>query len=282
MSERSLEKVERAPRVVVATGADEAFALRLMGFVTHLAPSLTAMGHAFACFDLGLSKETLVTVGPTLDHMVQPGWDVDVAPATRTAEPHLRALTLRPWLREYLPGYDVYVWVDVDIHVQRPEALAWFIEGALLKGMALVPQVHHAYVHARTSIDWRTQRMHRYFGPASAKRTLWQTYYNAGVFALAVDAPHWNAWATCFAEGVAASGGELVCDQTALNEAIHRETMEVAALPAICNWLCHLAAPLRQQETGRFIEPGPAGREIALLHMSAGSKRWDGVAEFWR
>lgn len=269
------------PRTVVVTGADETFAARLKGFVGQLAPALRDMGHAFAYFDLGLRPETKAEVAPAFDHLVAPRWDFAVSPRLREAEPHLRALTVRPWLREYLPGYDMYVWIDTDVYVQHPQTIGWFIEGALRKGMTLVPQIHHAYVHDQHSIRWRTQRMHRYFGADSAQRTLWQTYYNAGIFAIAHDAPHWSAWKTCFEEGIAATRGELACDQSALNEAIHRHQLDVTPLPAICNWLCHLAAPLRRSDSGQFVEPGPAGREIAMLHMSAGTKSWEGLAEFW-
>lgn len=272
----------RRPRVVIATGADEGFAARLKGFVSSLAPFVRQADHAFACFDLGLSPETRSTVLPYLTHLVEPRWDLDVARHVREAEPHLRALTLRPWLRDYLPGYDVYVWIDSDVHVQHPGTIEWFIDGARTRGMTVVPQVHHAYAVSEASVQWRTRRMQYYFGTESAQRTLWAAYYNAGIFAIAADAPHWDAWRTCFEEGIEASGGELVCDQTALNEAIHRNALPISPLPAICNWLCHLAPPMRNTKTGRFVEPGPAGREIAMLHMSAGTKDWPSLAEFWR
>lgn len=277
----TIPAVLRRPRVVIATGADEGFATRLIGFVTNLAPFIRHADHAFACFDLGLSPETRDTVLPYLTHLVDPGWDLDVAPHVREAEPHLRALTLRPSLRDYLPGYDIYVWIDADVHVQHPGTIEWFIDGARARGMAVVPQVHHAYAVNEATVQWRARRMQRYFGAESAQRTLWAPYYNAGIFALAVDAPHWDAWRTCFEEGINASAGELVCDQTALNEAIHRHALPVNRLPAICNWLCHLAPPMKDTKTGRFVEPGPAGREIAMLHMSARSKSWPDLAEFW-
>lgn len=271
-----------APRVVVVTGADETFAPRLKNFMAHLAPAVRSMGYEIACFDLGLSTDTVTALRPLSNAIIQPGWDLDVAAPLRTAEPHLRVLTIRPNLRRYLPGYDVYLWIDCDVHVQHPSTMHWFVDGALSAGMALVPQIHHAYVHGEEVIHWRAQRTDRYFGQESARRSVWRTYYNAGIFSLHAGAPHWEVWRACFAEGIAASRGELVCDQTALNEAIHRHSLDVMKLPAICNWLCHLALPLRDERSGRFIEPGPASREIAMLHMSAGTKAWPVFEELWR
>jgi lipopolysaccharide biosynthesis glycosyltransferase len=119
-----------------------------------------------------------------------PRWDFDVSQSVRANESYLRVLTVRPHLRKYLPGYDVYVWIDADVHVQHAVAVDWFVDAVRDGGMALVPQVHHSYRHSEQTVNCRAQRMFRYFGAASAQRTLREPYYNAGVFALSSDAPH--------------------------------------------------------------------------------------------
>lgn len=269
------------PRVVIVTGADESFALRLRGWAKEVSTAAHARHHTVACFDLGLSEATrefLQSLGIVL---IEANWDLEVSENVRASEAYLRVLTVRPHLREYLPGYDVYLWIDADVHVQHAVAIDWFVSAVRHDAMALVPQIHHSYLHTEQSILWRTGRMFRYFGAASAQRTLWETYYNAGIFALSADAPHWDAWKSRFTEGIAATQGELVCDQTALNEAIHAEALVVTPLPAICNWLCHLSPPMRHCVTRRFLEPGPAGQEIAMLHMTAGTKTQEAFREFW-
>jgi hypothetical protein len=253
------------PRVVNVTGADDAFAARIRGWAAAVTVAAAPRSYAVACFDLGLGDATrgaLVSLGVQL---IEPSWDFDVSQSVRENESYLRVLTVRPHLREYLPGYDVYVWIDADVHVQHAVAIDWFVDAVRHGGMALVPQVHHTYRHSEQTVNWRAQRMFRYFGAASAQRTLWETYYNAGVFALSSDAPHWEVWRMSFAAGIAATQGELVCDQTALNEAIHTEGLEVTSLPAICNWLCHLSPPLRHGATGRFLEPGPGDCLVAYV-----------------
>jgi len=273
---------ERAtPRVVIVTGADEAFGFRVRGWATEVCAAARPRNYAVACFDLGLSEQTREALRSLGVLLIEPGWDFDVADSVRTNEAYLRVLTVRPHLRDHLPGYDVFLWIDADVHVQHAVAIDWFVDAVRDSGMALVPQVHHSYRHSEQTMNWRAQRMFRYFGAASAQRTLWETYYNAGVFALSADAPHWDAWKARFATGIAATQGDLVCDQSALNEAIHADKLIVAPLPAICNWLCHLSPPLRHRVTGRFFEPGPAGREIALVHMSSGTKKLEVFCEFW-
>jgi lipopolysaccharide biosynthesis glycosyltransferase len=270
-----------ALRVIVVTGADEAFAKPLRRLVGALWSARGEIGYDLACVDLGLSECRIADLSPMLSQRVEPRWDLDVGHSLRHSQPHLRALTARPFLRDYFPGYDVYIWLDADIHIQRTIVIDWLVDAARHSGMAIVPQVHHAYRHTESSARWRAERLHAYFGEESARRLPWQPYYNAGVFAITADAPHWTAWADAFRIGLSATQGMLVCDQTALNEAIHTHSLPVTALPAICNWLCHLGLPVRHPRTQEFMEPGPAGRPIALVHMSAGAKEHSSFAEYW-
>ncbi|HVI55099.1 MAG TPA: hypothetical protein VM621_08610 [Luteibacter sp.] len=271
----------QTPRVVIVTGADEAFAIRLRGWGSEICAAARPRGYDVACFDLGLSEATREALRSLGVQLIEPAWDFDVSESIRLNEAYLRVLTVRPHLRRYLPGYDIYVWIDTDVHVQHAVAIDWLVAGARGCGMALVPQVHFSYAQTEASTHWRYDRMYRYFGSTSARRTLWQTYYNAGVFALTADAPHWEAWRARFGDGIHATQGALICDQSALNEAIHTDGLVVSSLPAICNWLCHLSPPLRHRITGRFLEPGPAGQEIALMHMTSDTKRQASFAEFW-
>ena len=72
--------------------------------------------------------------------------------------------------------------------------------------------------------------------------------------------------------GIENSGGNLYTDQTALNYALWNERLAVSALPATCNWLCHLAAPLFDGKRERFCEPGIPGRPLGILHLAGNSK----------
>jgi len=47
------------------------------------------------------------------------------------------AFLVRPYLREYFPCYDIYLWIDSDVWLQSPDMLRALIEGAARKGMAI-------------------------------------------------------------------------------------------------------------------------------------------------
>lgn len=264
--------MERKVKVVIVTGADEAYAAGVLDIAERFAAHRERGEVALACLNLGMSATSLASLMPLADRVVQPAWDLPVRDTLRMEEPHLRALTARPFLRDYFPGYDVYLWIDADVLVQQPQVAHWYVDGALQRGMALVPQVHHAYRHTESAFHWRMNRLTAYFDKERARDFLWQTYYNAGVFALTAGAPHWEAWARYFREGLARCDGAFVCDQTALNEAVHREQLGVTALPATANWLCHLAMPVQNDST-HFVEPAAPNRLLGFVHFSAATVR---------
>jgi len=261
-----------AMRTLVVTAADEAFMPLLRGLVESLQQWEPRPFNDLACFDLGLAPESRRWIEGVATHVVEPRWDLPVHEKLRQKQPELRALTVRPFLPRYFPGYDAYLWIDADAWVQERFALEWLLAAAATGRLAAAPQVHHAYLQTERNFNWRMQRMQACFGLEAGRWLLWDTYFNAGVFALRSDAPHWALWAKWFTLGLEATNGKLCCDQTALNQALWMEHLPVNPLPALCNWLCHLALPRFDVERRRFCEPTAPGHPIGILHLSANSK----------
>lgn len=132
-------------KVLIVTAANDRFFPLLQGLVQSLLQWNPAPYAAIACFDLGLSEENRAWLEQYVEHFVVPGWDLDVAEAQRAAHPHWRALTARPFLPNYFPGYDVYQWIDADAWVQERFALDWFSSLAIKGKLAIVPEVDRAY-----------------------------------------------------------------------------------------------------------------------------------------
>jgi len=260
------------PRALVVSAADDGFMSLLRGLLASLAAMPTRTQFGVACLDVGLSAPHRAEVAAQVDHLVEAGWDLEVAAAEQVARPALRALTARPFLPRYFPGYPCYLWLDADTWVQNDFALGWAVDGAAHGALAIATHADRAYRPAPILQRWRCRRAHAYFGRAAAERLTWDRYFNAGVFALAADAPHWAAWAEAFARGLAATDGRLCCDQTALNEALHVAALPVSPLPASCNWLCHLALPAYDERRQCFCEPHPPHHPIGVLHLTSGTK----------
>ncbi len=200
-------------------------------------------------------------------------WDFESSVPSEGLPLHYRALTVRPHLRRYFPGYDVYLWVDPDVLIQNGNALNWYLGGARAQGLAIASESDGAYRLDSSIAGWRLNRLAACFGKHAAVRLFLEShYYNAGIWALRADAPHWDAWAHHLGAGLAATQGAVICDQSALNYALFHEQLPVCSLPATANWLCHLCPPKFDQKSQTWFERNSPHRSLPLLHFSGDTK----------
>jgi hypothetical protein len=259
-------------RTLVVTAANEAYFPLLDDLIRSLHQWETSPFTDIACFDVGLAPNSRASIARHVSYITEPGWDLPVDSDLRAEQPWLRAKTVRPFLPRYFPGYDVYLWIDADAWVQKRFALERYIESAANGSLAVVPHVHADYQTSPDTLHGRTSRMKAYFGQKAVEEGRWDAYLNSGVFALRSDAPHWALWAKSFSTGLEATNGKLCTDQTALNHAVWTEHLPVDLLPALCNWLCHLALPRFDSARLRFYEPGAPGHSIGILHLTGNPK----------
>lgn len=259
-------------RVLIVTTTDETF----MPWFRRLAHSLRAVDAFriadFACLDLGLGQESRAVIAEYGAKIVVPEWDLPVDEELARSTPHLRALTARPFLPRYFPGYDIYLWLDSDAWVQARYAIDWLLAAAQQGALAAAPETDRSYSQPQGVWSWRFECLDAYYGNEAAQRLISASYLNAGVFALRGDAPHWKAWEHWFRSGLRAANGKKVSDQAALNHAIWADNLPVHPLPALCNWLCHLAMPTLNQGTGCYHEPHIPYRPIGIIHCAGDSK----------
>ncbi len=259
-------------RTLVVTGADEGYFSLLDGLLDSLHQWDEQPFADLACFDLGLEARSRASVATRVSRIVEPSWDLPVDAELCRTRPGLRGHTVRPFLPRYFPGYDIYIWIDADAWVQRRFALEW-LAGAAAQGLlGAVAHVHPAYETSDEVIQRRRGRMKAYYGQETADQIRWDMYLNSGVIALAANAPHWAAWEASFTRGLEACQGKLVTDQAALNHAVWIERLPVCPLPALCNWVTHLAMPGLDLVRGGFCEPVPPAHQIGILHLT--DKSW--------
>ena len=256
-------------RFLIVTAANENFARLLRDLVGSLfqwgPPAQAELG----ILDLGLSPDSLTWLSGFSDRIVVPDWDLPVRPALAREQPWLRAMTARPFLPRYFPGYDTYLWLDSDTWVQRWFAIEWLVQAAQSGKLAIIPEVDRCYRHDPMFVQWRIDRLRSYFGPLPAGTLLSEPYFNSGVFALKGNAPHWKLWAEWFQKGLQACEGGVASDQTALNYMLWKEDLPVYPLPSRCNWTCHLALPEYRTSTGLFHEPCLPGDPIGIMHLTS-------------
>jgi len=264
-------------RVLVISAADSRFMPLLRGLIGSLASSLAVPGVSFACFDLGLSVRDRDWLSAHKCICVPPRTHLGVS--EQDYSPADRSFLARPFLREYFPGYDVYVWIDSDIWVQDAAVFQQYVIGALEYGMAITHEDIWAYRFDLRLLGWQAKHMALAYGPTTAALLMRRPHLNAGFFAIRSDAPHWEAWAHCYATAIRRRSALQPYDQFALNRAIYRgdlpgedTRLTTRFLDPRCNWICDRSVPMWNDALGAYCKPRPPFEVIGAIHLAGSAK----------
>ncbi len=192
---------ETPSEVIVITGADSNYFSLVQGTILSIRNKPQGKNVALGFLDVGCTEAQLAWVRSQGAQIVVPKWEFDF-PQKAHAPHYLPGLWARPFLRQYFPGYTLYLWLDADSWVQDWQAVECFCEGARQrKGLAIAPEVFGAsdglsltgkipgylgavYQLYREGFDEETARRYRVYPLLSTR-----------AFCLHVEAPHWEAWA---------------------------------------------------------------------------------------
>ena len=265
-------------KTIICTAADHRFFDLLMGLIRSIRDKPEGRGIGIGVLDLGLTVEQRQSLAPLISHFAEPGWDMafpegSLGP-THAAKDGYKAMTARPFLPRYFPGYDIYIWIDADAWIQDWEAIDCLERAASWGEIAIIPEMDRAY---RTSYDygrkrrWMRENYRRFFGEEAARKFRHMPVLNSGVFALRRDAPHWQAWATDFQAGLLRQP-DLTVEQTALNFTLYSRRLPHHFLPARFNWLVNKATPKFDLTRKLFTEPLLPHQPLGIIHLSGRAK----------
>ena len=261
-------------KTIAITGGDAAYFHLLRECVASLRATPEGQAMALGILDCGLTEEQRVWLATQGAIFVTPDWDFDF-PARAKLKDGYKALTARPFLPRYFPGFDLYLWIDADCWVQQGDALALFQRAARTGALAVAPEIHRSMRHYRHAWkEFSTVNGAAYeaaFGKDTAERLIRYPLINAGVFALRADAPHWQGWADLLGESLQRSAD--MTDQIALNVLVYDHGFPCEPLPSRCNWPVHHATPAWDAERSLFVEPAMPYEPLGILHMTIYTKR---------
>lgn len=260
-------------RVIVCTASGRRSYRHLFGLLRSIHEK--AVGHkpTVGVLNFDLTPEQKRCIEPLVDHVVELGWDIrstskqsDGGPP---ADPENRAKTARPFLPEYFPGYDIYVWINAHAWIQDIVALDCLVEASAEGALAIVPEIDRAY---RTQYDhgrsrrWLHRHYNRFFDPTVVEKLWHMPVLNSGVFALHQKAPHWRIWADEF-QAAYLRQPDSAAENATLNHIIFTYNLPCHFLPARFNWLINLALPKYCPEDRKFAEPMPPYTPLGIIDL---------------
>jgi len=271
--------------IAIVTGADATYAGMLEECLRSIRDKPESRGMTLCLLDVGL-REHRDRLAGLADRVVEPGWDIDF-PAKAQTPGYFRAMFARPFLPRHFPGHRLYLWIDADAWVQDWRAVELFIEGARQADetgrprLAVVPEIDRSYRNFTSAWQEFHDVIHKSyvdaFDMATADELVRYPLINSGVFAMRAEAPHWQAWGETLSAALKQTTSSLV-EQAAINHVVYRQKLPVALLPSWCNWICHHAAPRRDEKSGALTEPLLPYQRLGIVHRTMWTKNQWGYA----
>lgn len=264
------------PDRIIVTGGDANYFPLIDDLAASIRASRAADQLGLAVIDGGLHPEQKAHLAARYGaRILELPWGFDIAPRRIGGREHLKVLTSRTFLDQHLPDVEAICWIDGDAWVQDMAAVDLMFRGADLGRLAVVSQTSR-YSNVTMTLKWAG------FGYAKVKSQLYKNArrsglseaearavgdkptFNAGVFALRRDAPHWAAWRSRLGQ-VIRRGRVFTSDQLALGLMIHADGLPAELMPETCNYMGPWTCSADERTlVERYLPNAPVG----IVHMA--------------
>ncbi len=234
---------------------------------------------AICIMDAGLSDDQKSILSSKVDEIKPADWDIEVSSFKVRGREWLKSQVSRAFLPKYFPNYKKYLWIDADAWVNSWEAIELYLKGCENQKLSISTSADRAYGRVLRA-EWFLGSFARIksqnykhakssgFSEKIAREVALMPHLNAGVFALAFDAPHWETWRKNL-EFSLKSGKVWGSDQIALNITIYHNKLPVEILPAYCNWTQTGFYGMKyDQNRQTLVEPYLPNHEIGIVHFA--------------
>ena len=232
---------------------------------------------AICILDAGLTEDQKNILSYKVDEIKPSDWDIKVSEFKILGKKWLKSLISRAYLPKYFPNYKKYMWIDADAYVNSWKAVELYFLGCENKKLSIATTADRVskrvlraewifgsfakiksqnYKHAKSSG----------FSEKIAREVALKPHLNAGVFALEVDAPHWDVWRNYLFQALK-KGKVFGSDQIALNMTVYVDQLPLEILPAYCNWI-FVNEMKYDSRKNTYVEPSLPNHEIGIVHFA--------------
>ena len=155
--------------------------------------------------DAGLQKDQIETLEKKVDQIKKAEWDIEVSDSKIKGKEWLKSQVSRAFLPKYFPGYKKYLWIDADAWVNSWHSIELYLKGCENKKLAIATSADRSYGRVLRA-EWVIGSFARIksqnykhakssgFSEKISREVALKPHLNIGVFALEIDAPHWEIW----------------------------------------------------------------------------------------
>ena len=232
---------------------------------------------AICIMDAGLQKDQIEILEKKVDQIKKAEWDIEVSDSKIKGREWLKSQVSRAFLPKYFPNYKKYLWIDADAWVNSWHSIELYLKGCENKKLAIATSADRSYGRVLRA-EWVIGSFARIksqnykhakssgFSEKISREVALKPHLNIGVFALEIDAPHWEIWQKNLKKALSA-GKIWGSEQIAMNVTIYSDKLDVEILPAYCNWT--LIEALRfDKKNNTFVETYLPNHEIGIVHLA--------------
>ena len=268
-------------KIIIISGAESKYYEHLNLLCSFLKLNNVLTQSDFGILDTGLSYVQKKKFEKFTKKILRPNWDFKINFKTENWK---KLLTVRPHLKKYLPGYDIYIWIDADMIPLSNNFLSSIIEVFKYsdKEICIVNEFDNSYITEKKNTSykkifnniykvggWVFKNNHKYLGPNIADKLLGKPLMNAGFFAIKNKSNIWDEWKDIYGKIIEKHQEEycLSMDQSSLNLVLYNCIKKVNFFDAKFNWLNKNSLPIIKNN--RLCKPLYPYEKIEILHNTS-------------
>ena len=193
-----------------------------------------------------------------------------------------KLLTERPFMKDYFPGYEKYIWMDADTEVFSVDAIKTILKACDIKDLAIAPEINESYVFKNNKFGikkifksfykisgWSFKNYKKYFSDDLGENLFFKPLFNNGVFCLNSDSEIWNLWKNEYQNALnkAKTSYGIKTDQLSLNKIIYENFHKISILDSTNNWIISKSEKIKKIDEN-FYTPSFPNRKINVLHYT--------------
>ena len=231
---------------------------------------------AICIMDAGLTEDQKSILKKKVDEIKPANWDIEVPNFKIRGREWLKSQVSRAFLPKYFPNYSKYLWIDADAWVNSWDAIELYFKGCENNKLSISTNMDRSY--GGFKVKWFLGSFARIksqnykhakssgFSEKIARQVATKPHLNIGVFALEINAPHWEVWQKNLKQALNA-GKIWGSEQIAMNITIYNDNLPVEILPAYCNWT-HIGGMKYDIKRKTYVEPYLPNHEIGIVHFA--------------